>query len=151
MFEFLSHLTDDLHPALNHFPIALLTVSFLLSFAARRWTGLRATEWFTFCWGAIMAVPTAITGLIAHEPFEELPVHATIEQHGLPANIGTLFMVAMVIWRYRSRRKGNDVGERSWYLAFAVIGLIWIFIVGGTGGSLTYNYGINVRGTTPLP
>ncbi len=151
MFQFLNHLVDDLHPALNHFPIAFLVASFLLVFAARRWSSLRQTEWLLFCWGAIMTLPAAITGLIAHEAYEESAVHMTIEQHGLPANIGTIVMLGVAIWRYRARRKGNDFGDRNWYLAFAAVGLIWIFIVGGTGGSLTYDLGINVRGTTPLP
>lgn len=151
MLDFVSHIFNDLHPILNHFPIAFLVTSFLLALVANRWPNVRQTEWLLFCWGAIMTLPTAITGLIAHEAYESSPVHATIEQHGLPANAGTLIMLGFAIWRYRSRQKDNDVGERSWYLLFAVIGLLWIIYVGGTGGSLTYDYGINVRGTTPLP
>ena len=151
MLEFVRHIVDDLHPILNHFPIAFLVTSFLLAFVARRWPGVRQTEWLLFCWGAIMTLPTAITGLVAHEAYEASPIHATIEQHGLPANAGTLIMLGVTIWRYRSRRKDNDIGERGWYLLFAICGLLWIIYVGGTGGSLTYNYGINVRGSTPLP
>lgn len=153
MFQFVEHLFDDLHPILNHFPIAFLVASFLLAFAKRRWSTLAQTEWLTFAWGAIMTLPAAISGLIAHEAYEDLPIHGTIEMHGLPANLGTLVMLGIAIWRYRSRRKdvGNDVGHRNWYLAFAVAGLAWIFFVGGTGGSLTYDHGINVRGVNPLP
>ena len=152
MFEFVGHILDDLHPICNHFPIALLSISFVLAAIKRKWQALAPTEWLLFAWGAVMTLPTAITGLISHEAYEELPIHSTIESHGLPANIGTLVMLAMVTWRWRSRRVdvANDVGNRNWYLAFALIGLLWIFYVGGTGGSLTYDYGINVRGVNPL-
>ena len=152
MFEFANHILDDLHPILNHFPIAFLVASFFLVFAKRRWTALAHTEWLLFAWGAMLTLPASITGLVAHEAYEETSVHGTIETHGLPANLGTVVMLVMVVWRWRSRRQGleNDVGERTWYPIFALVGLLWIFVVGGTGGSLTYDYGINVRGVNPL-
>lgn len=152
MFQFIEHIVDDLHPIFNHFPIALLSVSFLLAFAKRKWASLSQTEWLLFAWGALMTMPTAITGIVAHEAYEALPIHNTIESHGLPANLGTLFMLGLLIWRWRSRRKdvAQDVGNQSWYLAIAVLGLLWIFYVGGSGGSLTYDHGINVRGVNPL-
>ena len=151
MFEFARHLIDDAHPIINHFPIAMLVTSFVLACCKRKWNGVSQTEWLLFAWGAWLTLPASISGVAAHEPYENLPIHATIERHALPANVGTLVMVGVAIWRYRSRRKQADIGDKNWYLAFAVIGLIWIFIVGGTGGSLTYDYGINVRGVNPLP
>ena len=30
------------------------------------------------------------------------------------------------------------------------VGLLWVVVLGGTGGPLTYEYGINVRGINPL-
>ena len=150
MFDFVFHLLDDLHPILNHFPIALLVISFLLVLFARKRESLRQVEWLAFAWGATMCLPAAISGLVAHEAYETSSIHMTIEQHGLPANAGTLVMLGFAIWRYRSRRKDNDIARRNWYPAFAVIGLLWIFFVGGTGGSLTYDHGVNVRGVNPL-
>ena len=41
------------------------------------------------------------------------------------------------------------IRDRS-YLDPAAAGLIWIMLLGGTGGQLTYQYGINVRGVNPL-
>lgn len=150
MFQFVEHLFDDLHPILNHFPIAFLVVSFVLTFAKRKWPTLSQSEWLLFLWGSCMTIPAAVSGIAAHEAYEELPIHGTIETHGLPANLGTIVLLGMAIWRYRSRRNGCDIGDRRWYLTFAVVGLAWIFFVGGTGGSLTYDYGINVRGVNPL-
>ena len=152
MFEFTTHLLDDLHPIFNHFPITLLVLSFLLYFAKRRWSSLSQTEWLMFAWGAIMTLPASVSGLVAHEAYEDSDLHGTIETHGLPANIGTVVMLIIVFWRWRSRRVdiANDIANRNWYMAFAILGLLWIFFVGGTGGSLTYDYGINVRGMNPL-
>ena len=61
-----------------------------------------------------------------------------------------MLLLIAVVWRYVSRRRGQDIGNTQLYLLFAVVGLVWIFIVGGTGGSLTYDYGVNVRGVNPL-
>lgn len=150
MLQFIYHIGDDLHPILNHFPIAFLVASFLLVLLRRKWATLPDVEWPLFCWGTIMALPASVSGIMAHEAYESLPIHALIELHGLPANIGTLVMICVLVWRFRSRRKGRDIAARPWYLVFAGIGLIWIFIVGGTGGSLTYDHGVNVRGVNPL-
>ncbi len=56
----------------------------------------------------------------------------------------------MLGWRWRSRRAGRDVGQSPLYLGVVAVGLVWLVVVGGTGGELTYEYGINVRGVNPL-
>ena len=151
MFDFLNHVWDDLHPIFNHFPIAFLVGSFLLAFARYRWAKVEPVEWFLFAWGALMCMPAAITGIMAHEAYESSPIHETIERHGLPANLGTLAMLGMLVWRYRTRKAEDDVGRKRPYLVFAALGLLWILFVGGTGGNLTYEHAINVRGVNPLP
>ena len=107
-------------------------------------------EWWSFVIGALATLPATITGLVAHFPYEETNLHEAIEVHQLPSMLGTLIILIILGWRYRSRRQGQDIGKGQWYLIFAVLGLVWIFIVGGTGGSLTYDYGVNVRGVNPL-
>lgn len=150
MFEFVANIGNDLHPIINHFPIALLSLSFVLAFLARVKPDLGTTEWWTFAIGAIMTLPATITGLIDHFPYEETNLHEVVEVHQLISIVGTLIMLIAVGWRYVSRRRGLDIGNSQLYLLFAVVGIVWIFISGGTGGSLTYDYGINVRGVNPL-
>ena len=150
MFDFVANITSDLHPILNHFPIALLVLSFILAFPSQLFQRFEETEWWTFVIGALMTIPATITGLIDHFPYEETALHEVIEPHQLFGMAGTLVMVIMLILRIRSRRRGQDIGKARWYLLFALLGLAWITIVGGTGGSLTYDYGVNVRGINPL-
>lgn len=149
MFEFVSNIGNDLHPIINHFPIGLLTVSFVLAFVARVKPELETVEWWTFAIGALMTLPATITGLAAHIPYEEMGIE-TIEIHQFLSMGGTLLMLIAVVWRYFSRRRERDIGKTQLYLLFAVVGVVWIFMAGGTGGSLTYDYGINVRGVNPL-
>ena len=49
-----------------------------------------------------------------------------------------------------TRPRNRDFGLRKSYLIPPGAGLIWIMLLGGTGGQLTYQYGINVRGVNPL-
>ena len=64
--------------------------------------------------------------------------------------LGTLFVLILVEIRYWTRRRNSDIGLRKSYLIPAGAGLIWFMLLGGTGGQLTYKYGINVRGVNSL-
>ena len=143
----------DLHPILVHFPIALVTLGVITAWAARfvaNWSNLKETSWFMIWVAAVMAVPTTVTGLIAHEPYEETALHSVIETHQLAAFAGTLALGIVALWRWRSRQNGNDVGSGWPYLLIitAIFGL-YAFI-GVTGGDLVYEYAINVNGVNPL-
>ncbi|RME80801.1 MAG: DUF2231 domain-containing protein [Caldilineae bacterium] len=150
MFGFLSTLTQDLHPMVVHFPIALFTLSFVLALAGRIWPRLREMEWLLFALGTLAALAAVVTGLAAHFPYENTDLAAIIEPHQFSALLGTLVMLGIAIGRFVSRRRGKDIGQQSWYLVFAVLGLVWIVLVGGTGGQLVYQYAVNVRGVNPL-
>lgn len=150
MFDFIKTIPQDLHPIIVHLPIGLLLVSYGLSFAARLWPHLEASSWLLLVLGGLATIPATVTGLIAHFPYEEHPLIAIIETHQLLGLATTLFTLILLIWRWRSRRAGRDVGQRGFYLVAATIGLVLLVLLGGTGGQLTYEYGINVRGVNPL-
>ncbi len=150
MFDFVGNILNDLHPIIVHFPIALLMVSFLLSIAARWKPAWHETSWMLLVIGGLATIPATITGLIAHAPYEETAVITVIETHQFLGIIGTLFTVGVLIWRFRTRLAGHDAGQTTAYLVVAVIGMAWLFVLGGTGGDLVYEYAINVRGVNPL-
>ncbi len=57
MFEFVSHIFNDLHPILVHFPIALLLVSFGLTIAARFKPEFHETSWLLLVLGGLATLP----------------------------------------------------------------------------------------------
>ncbi|MBV7332831.1 DUF2231 domain-containing protein [Chloroflexi bacterium TSY] len=150
MFDFVNNIFKDLHPIIVHFPIALLVLSFGLTVVARHWPSLHEQTGLLLWIGGLATIPATATGLISHEPYEATVLHDVIETHQLLGMLGTVVMIGLVIWRYLSRRKGQDAGTSLLYLAFAVVGLVWLFLLGGTGGNLVYEYGVNVRGVNPL-
>ncbi|MBE3563994.1 MAG: DUF2231 domain-containing protein, partial [Hydrogenibacillus schlegelii] len=100
---------------------------------------------------ATIASPVAVvTGIVAHRPYEESTLAPVIEPHQLSAILGTLALIALAVWRYTGRRKGKDIGRQNGYRMVALLGLLWIFFVGGTGGQLVYEHGLGVRGVNPL-
>ena len=150
MFNFLTTITQDLHPMVVHFPIALFFLSFTLAVVGLKRSPYQDMEWYLFVIGTIMSPVAVVTGLIAHSPYEETQFASVIEPHQLSAIVGTVVLIVIAIWRFMSRRRGKDIGRQSWYRWAALIGLIWIIFVGGTGGQLVYEYGLNVRGVNPL-
>lgn len=150
MVDFLGNLPRDLHPMIVHFPIALLILSFSVSFLARRSERLNDASWWLLVVGGLSTLPATVTGLLAHIPYEETSLAGVIEQHQLLGLIGSALTLGLLVWRYLSRRKGNDIGTKPFYLAAAGVGVVWLFVLGGTGGNLVYEYGVNVNGINPL-
>jgi uncharacterized membrane protein len=154
MFDFIPNIGRDLHPILSHFPIALLTTSFVLVFLRQRWPSVAPTEWFLFALGSLLCAPTTVSGVVSHFPYEGTSLHEFIEVHQLISLVGSAAMLIAVMWRWRSRRAASksekrEIGESRGWLIFAALGIVWIFFAGGTGGSLTYDHGVNVRNVNP--
>lgn len=150
MFDFIATTPQDLHPIMVHLPIGSLLVSFALSFAALRWSQLQESSWLLLVIGSLATVPATISGLVAHFPYEETSLVEVIEVHQPLGLAGTVVTLATLGWRWRPRRVGRDVGQSPIYLGIVAAGLLWLVVLGGTGGQLTYEYGINVRGVNPL-
>jgi uncharacterized membrane protein len=150
LFAFTRHIIDDLHPIFSHFPIALLVLAVVLSVAGRWIGGLKETTWILLIFGALSALVSSATGIIAHFPYEETSLATTIEQHQNLGLATTALFLLLTIWRWLARRKGSDNGTSWCFLACLSAGLLFMALVGGTGGSLVYDHGANVRGVNPL-
>lgn len=152
MFNFIQNIWLDLHPMFVHFALAGLFVSFGLTLLARVWTNtiLNETSWVLLIIGVAAAIPATITGLIAHFPYEETSLAATIEPHQFLGMIGTAVAAGVLSWRFLARRRGQDIDAYPAYLGLALIGLVWLVLLGGTGGNLVFELGVNVRGVNPL-
>jgi uncharacterized membrane protein len=150
MFEFLPNVWNDFHALAVHFPIGMLFLSFVLTLLSRFNLTLNEASWAAQVFGALATIPAIVSGLIAHEPYENTPIINIIEQHQFLALIGSAVVIALTVWRWQSRRRGGDIGFRSFYQIIAVVGIVWLFLLGGTGGNLVYQHGVNVRGTNPI-
>lgn len=152
MFAFFQNIWLDLHPIIVHFAIGGLFMSFALTLLARfrPSVALNQASWILLVVGVVAAIPATVTGLIAHFPYEETTLAAAIEPHQFLGMLGTLATLGMAGWRLNARRKGQDLGTHPVYVGLIVLGLVWVVLLGGTGGNLVYELGINVRGVNPL-
>lgn len=143
------NLVNHVHGAINHFPIALLFVSVGFDLFAGKRSNLRFSAWLLLALGAIGAVASTVSGLVAHLAYEDDPVLASaIEVHQYTAFAATAIFAALAAWRWFSLRRGSDIGGTRAYLASAVLGLIMLGVTGLLGGNLLTEWGIGVEGVT---
>ncbi|MDQ3286480.1 MAG: DUF2231 domain-containing protein, partial [Actinomycetota bacterium] len=110
-------------------------------------SNLRFSAWLLLALGAIGAVASTVSGLVAHLAYEDDPVLASAtEVHQYTAFAATAIFAALVPWRWFSLRRGSDIGGTWAYLASAVLGLILLGVTGLLGGNLLTEWGIGVEG-----
>lgn len=135
-----------LHPLLVHFPIALLFTSLALDLGAWRWPMLRSSAWPVLLLGTIGALAATITGLIDHEPFEQVvALQGPIQTHQMLGMATTLVFIGLTAWRGFGLRRGRDISFGAPYLAAVVCGLALLTLTGLRGGELVYQFGLNVE------
>jgi uncharacterized membrane protein len=121
-FDF-ENLMNHLHGALNHFPIALLFVSAGLDFVAWKRPNLRSSAWLLLVLGTLGAIAATVSGLLAHLAYEDDPyLLSAMELHQDLAFATTALFAALTAWRWRSLRRGSDVGGNPVYLALILLG-----------------------------
>lgn len=138
-----------LHGVLVHFPIALLLVSLGLDVTARDSTERREAAWYSLLLGTLGTIPATVSGLIAHLPYESSPMLPLIEQHQYLAFGTTALFGALCVWRWRARRRGNDIGATILYTAGAVLAVSVLFMTAYNGHGLVHIYGIGVTPAAP--
>jgi uncharacterized membrane protein len=138
-----------LHPAVVHFPLALVTLSVFADVAGylARTTALLAVGWWALAVGAIGAAVAVVAGLtdMARERIEDV-AHHRVHLH---MRVGfTLFVVlsALTFWRWliyldATRRPGGA------YLAAAAAVFGLTIFQGWLGSELVFSYGVGVAPT----
>ena len=143
------NLINHAHGALPHFPVALLFVSVGLDLFAGKRANWRWGAWMILVLGAVGAVVSTVSGLLAHLAYEDDPfLLSVIEPHQYLAFASTAIFVGLAGWRWYSRRRGSDAGDTRPYLALALAGLVVLGITGLLGGNLVSEWGIGVRNIT---
>lgn len=138
---------DNLHPLVVHFPIALLSLFFLLDLLGTwgdRADWRRAAGWFLH-FGAVFAGFTVAAGLaaagsVAHGG----DVHEIMENHEHLGISVFLLAATLAIWRWFA--KGRISGPaNTLYLLCATILMGLLMFTADLGGLMVYKYGVAVE------
>ena len=146
----------NLHPAVVHFPLALLVTALFfdilaLSSRGRRWLDHGAT--LLYCLAAVGASAAWLSGLKAADSMWSMPgpAQAALSEHqdlGLQTMAATIFLTAFrlfVAWLAR-KDKRTPLGlfrVAAIFAAFAVVALAGV--TADHGGALVYQYGMGVE------
>jgi uncharacterized membrane protein len=142
--------TPDLHPAVVHFPIALLVAALVLDLVAAvgKNDGMARAGGIVLLMAAAGAVAAVVTGMVAEEAAEAMlpnePLHETLEQHELAAFIVTALALALAVWRLAGKLQ-LPKGARRWvYLALLLAAVVLVGATGYLGGQLVYVHGVGI-------
>lgn len=144
--EFLS----DLHPAVVHFPIALICLYIFIElinmFLKER--ELKKYALIVLLLGIISGIISVLTGNQAYQNLLENPnltVHhiQLISEHELYATITIwYFALILIINYYLFIKKKNESRMHYLFILFIILGAIILYYTASIGGSLVYDFGI---------
>ncbi len=133
-----------LHPAVVHFPVALLVLNFALTLAYLRYPdlflermayGALVIGW----WGSFVAVLTGTLLLAYSWPLQD-NVMLWVNLHALLGIVLLLIYGQALLWRRRSPQLLDSTGRNA-YLRLLALGLVTLLIDGWIGGYLVYDLG----------
>jgi uncharacterized membrane protein len=137
------------HPAFVHFPLALMTLSFIADFIGRltRRESLRSAGWWCL-------VGTVAGGAIAfglgYWDMLRVPIeHSAHEYVDFHFNVGiglVAVLVVMVFWRGVLQYR-QPAGPGAPYLISSFLVMLLVLFQGWLGGELVYSYGVGVAPT----
>ena len=138
---------DNIHPLLVHFPIAFLSVFFVLDVIATlakkpQWRAVAG--WFLYV-GTIAAVFTVIAGFMAADSVVHGEnVHEIMESHEHFGLSVLSLSIALSAWRIKS---GGLIqgGVNSLFLLLAAMLCVLMLLGADLGGLMVYQYGVAVK------
>ncbi|OAI11733.1 hypothetical protein A1359_01535 [Methylomonas lenta] len=143
---------DNLHPLFVHFPIALLSLFFLLDLLgsiANKIEWRKTASWFLYS-GAIFAAMTVAAGLIAADSVAHGgDVHQIMENHEHLGIAVLLLAVTLSGWRLLAKNQISG-GANTLYLIFAAILAGLLLFTADLGGLMVYGYGVGVKPVAEL-
>lgn len=150
-------LPDPLHPAVVHFPIALLIVGGVAAFLAlparSRFPSAVAAVVLTL--GTLGAIVARQTGEAEEERLEPVtvPIRELIDDHEAWANYTIISgliasILAALAYRATARDSRATLLLKSLTATVALLAAFSVYQTGSRGGRLVYDHGIGIRGTT---
>jgi uncharacterized membrane protein len=163
-----------LHPAIVHFPIALLLLGSAMALVhlyhlagLNPRIDLRRTAWFLIGLGWIALVPVILSGLLAQSPLPpDAPFRMVLNWH-TATGLGLLVLYGLLLYQgwifqgakarkaraFKEGANGKGVvdlldnpSSRVWLTVVLVAGMILVAATGWNGGTLVYEWGVNVAG-----
>lgn len=126
----------DFHPILVHFPIVLFSLGMLCDLlnGIGKKGALPVAHWMIIG-GALMSIPTVITGLYAAEAFNPAP--PALEKHHLFALVTTAVGGANALFRIFAMRKNWEIVPLV-YVSFSLVTLLLVAATANYGGLVTH-------------
>jgi len=137
---------QNFHPALVHFPIALVLAAFLFELAGLLRPGLalrRAAGWCLVL-GAGLGVLTFASGLLAEWKLEPIPAGANeiLEVHEALGWVILGGLAALAVWRLLIGLPGRQ-GPWAWVFVALLAGVMVATLFSGhLGGRMVYEFGV---------
>ena len=135
-----------LHPALVHFPIALVTLSFVFDLFGRMLhkRSLYSSGWWTLCAASVTGILTVPLGYFdMNRAMLDEPTHQLVDIHEKLGWLLLFCVLALTSWRWFLRRQ-PDRGPRSGYLVAAFLVVCLTLFQGWYGGEMVYSHGAGV-------
>ena len=137
----------NIHPGLVHFPIAFLTVFFLLEMLGMFFPGdrLRQTASAMLYCGTLGALLAAAAGLYAANTVPHgAEVHAIMEWHERFGLAVTGLALVLSAWRYWAKPAVQGM-ERALFASLSIIMLAGLVFGADLGGLMVYGHGVAVH------
>lgn len=133
----------ELHPAIVHFPIALISLAYIF-----QWITVLKPEavpknlniWVLIP-AALSTLPAVLSGENAEEHLGEIcqEAHKTLENHELFANMTTWgILVLTLIWIWVTLKGNANQKVQKLFLAFLTLIFISVCVTGYLGGELVH-------------
>lgn len=134
------------HPALVHFPIALVTLSFIFDLLGRilHKRSLYSSGWWSLCAGsitAILAIPLGYWDM--NRAMLDTTTHELVEIHLKLGWVLLAVIIALNLARWWIRRQ-PDRGPGNLYLSAALLVMCLTLFQGWYGGEMVYGHGAGV-------
>ena len=152
----------NLHPAVVHFPLALLVTALFFDLSAltsrkRRWLDHGAT--LLYCLAAIGAIAAWFSGTSAADAMWSMPgaAQAALSEHqdlGLYTMAGIVGLTAFrlfVAWLSREDQRTQLGLFRMAAIVAAFAAVVLAGMTADHGGALVYKHGMGVKGTAQTP
>jgi uncharacterized membrane protein len=139
-----------LHPAVVHFPVALLLCALL---AETVWLWRKAEFWRDMAFwlllgGTLGAFVAALTGGWAEDSLTmSNTLHEAVEQHETVGYILVWLYACLLVWKIL-RRQAMQTAENRMFLGALLVASALLVYSGWLGGELVYEYGAGVKGVT---